>query len=143
MKRMILLLAWIAIPLAQPAAADERPANSVPRDAQPATRPAGELLRSADPKSEGPAAPPQPTSRTVRDIEGWSVRVDDRLLAAPNEELGTKALRFLEAKLSEIKIVVRPERVKEALDRYGLRDRIAARPSPEEDARTSDHGDDN
>lgn len=84
-----------------------------PATRPPATRPAAELLRTAEPKSDSPAEPPQPTSRTARQIEGWTIRVDDRLLAAPHEELGTKALRFLEAKLVEIKIVVRPERVKE------------------------------
>ncbi len=56
---------------------------------------------------------PQPLSRTVREIEGWTVRVDDRLLAAPNEELSTRVLKFLEAKLVEIKAVVPVERVKE------------------------------
>jgi hypothetical protein len=35
--------------------------------------------------------------------------VDDRLLAAPNEALGQRALRFLEYKLSDIKAVVRAE----------------------------------
>jgi hypothetical protein len=44
-----------------------------------------------------------------RTIEGWRVRVDDRLLQPPNEELGTKALRFLEARLIDIKAVV-PEK---------------------------------
>lgn len=60
------------------------------------------------------AETPQPTSRTVREIEGWRVRVDDRLVGdAPDAELGTRALRFLEAKLVEIKAVVPPERVKD------------------------------
>ncbi len=56
---------------------------------------------------------PLPTSRTTRDLEGWQVSVDDRLLAAPNEELGSRTLRFLEAKLVEIKIVVPADKVKE------------------------------
>src|SRR4051794_3949426 len=55
----------------------------------------------------------QPASRTNRNVEGWTVRVDDRLLRAPDDELGTRALRFLEAKLVEIKLVVPPERVKD------------------------------
>jgi hypothetical protein len=54
-----------------------------------------------------------PTSRTTRDLEGWQVLVDDRLLAAPQEELGSRTLRFLEAKLVEIKIVVPADKVKE------------------------------
>lgn len=56
---------------------------------------------------------PQPKSRTARKIEGWKILVDDRLLDAPQEETGTRALKFLEAKLVEIKAVVPAERVKE------------------------------
>ncbi|MFN0017749.1 MAG: sialate O-acetylesterase [Pirellulaceae bacterium] len=56
---------------------------------------------------------PQPKSRTAREIEGWKILVDDRLLAAPHEATGTRALKFLEAKLVEIKAVVPAERVKE------------------------------
>lgn len=52
--------------------------------------------------------PPKPVSHTIRHVEGWTVRVDDRLLAPPNEELGSRALRFLEYKLSDIKAVVAP-----------------------------------
>jgi hypothetical protein len=58
------------------------------------------------------ADPPKPTSRTVKSVEGWTVRVDDRLLKAPNDELGARALRFLEAKLSDIKVVVPADKVK-------------------------------
>lgn len=55
---------------------------------------------------------PQPTSRSVREIEGWKVRVDDRLLGdSPDSRLGIRALRFLEAKLAEIKEVVPAERL--------------------------------
>jgi hypothetical protein len=56
--------------------------------------------------------PPKPTSRTVKKIEGWTVRVDDRLLTAPDDELGARALRFLEGKLADIKVVVSQDRVK-------------------------------
>lgn len=60
------------------------------------------------------ADPPQPASRSVREIEGWTVRVDDRLLGdATDAELGTRALRFLEAKLVEITAVVPAERLKD------------------------------
>jgi hypothetical protein len=52
------------------------------------------------------ADPAKPTSHTVRKLEGWTVRVDDRLLQPPNQELGNRALRFLEAKLFDIKTVV-------------------------------------
>jgi hypothetical protein len=54
----------------------------------------------------------KPTSRTVKKIEGWTVRVDDRLLVAPGDEVGTRALRYLESKLSDIKAVVPADKVK-------------------------------
>jgi hypothetical protein len=63
-------------------------------------------------KDKDKPEPAKPTSRTNREIEGWTIRVDDRLLTGPDAELGTKALRFLEAKLVEIKIVVPQEHVK-------------------------------
>ncbi|MCE9560518.1 MAG: metallopeptidase [Planctomycetes bacterium] len=68
-------------------------------------------LRAEDKPKDKPEAA-KPTSRTDRKIEGWTVRVDDRLLAEPNIELGTKALRFLEGKLSDIKVVVPEDKVK-------------------------------
>lgn len=55
---------------------------------------------------------PQPTSRTPRTLEGWTIRVDDRLLRKPHEELGKRALRFLENKLADIKAVVPADRLK-------------------------------
>jgi hypothetical protein len=57
-------------------------------------------------KSEKNPEPAKPTSHTVKKIEGWTVRVDDRLLKAPDDEIGTRALRFLEGKLADIKVVV-------------------------------------
>ncbi len=60
---------------------------------------------------------PQPKSRSVHRVEGWTVRVDDRLLGdAPAAAIGTRALRFLEAKLVDIKAVVPDERVKDLQD---------------------------
>jgi len=56
--------------------------------------------------------PPKPTAHTVKKIEGWTVRVDDRLLKVPDDELGTRALRFLECKLSDIKAVVPEDKLK-------------------------------
>ena len=53
-----------------------------------------------------PAAEDKPASRTDRKLEGWTVRVDDRLLTGPDAPLGTRSLRFLEAKLSDIVAVV-------------------------------------
>ena len=53
--------------------------------------------------------PPKPTSHTVRTLEGWTVQVDDRLLVATNDVLGEHCLRFLEARLADIKAVVAAE----------------------------------
>lgn len=56
--------------------------------------------------------PPKPTAHTNRNIEGWTIRVDNRLLQAPNEASCARALRFLEAKLSDIKAVVPADKVR-------------------------------
>jgi hypothetical protein len=92
-------------------------ATEPPQPPAPA-RPERELIRptASRPAATTRAVPPQPASRTARQVEGWTVRVDDRLLAAaarPDAELGARALRFLEVKLSEIKLVVPPARVAE------------------------------
>ena len=67
-------------------------------------RPAPEKKEAAD--------LPKPTGHTDRKIEGWTVRVDNRLLEGPDQPLGTKALRFLENKLSDITMVVPPDKLK-------------------------------
>jgi len=66
---------------------------------------------AADPPRK-PSEPEKPTSHTVRKLEGWTVRVDDRLLQEPNVALGTRALRFLENKLSDIEAVMPEDKVK-------------------------------
>jgi hypothetical protein len=54
----------------------------------------------------------QPKSRTEKPLEGWTIRVDERLLGdAPDAALGQRALKFLEAKLVEIKVVVPASKV--------------------------------
>jgi len=57
------------------------------------------------------AEPPKPVSRTTREILGWTVRIDDRLLASPNHELGDRAILLLQAKLNDITYVVAPDRL--------------------------------
>ncbi len=54
-------------------------------------------------------APALPTAHTTRDIEGWSVRVDDRLLHGDAAAVGERALKLLTARLVAITIVV-PEK---------------------------------
>ena len=53
--------------------------------------------------------PALPTAHTTRDIEGWTVRVDDRLLKGEGAALGERALKLLAARLVAITIVV-PEK---------------------------------
>lgn len=50
--------------------------------------------------------PALPTAHTTRDLEGWSVRVDDRLLTGANAALGERALKLLTARLVAITFVV-------------------------------------
>lgn len=50
-----------------------------------------------------------PTSHTTRQIEGWNVRVDDRLLKGEGAAKGEQALKLLAARLVAITVVV-PEK---------------------------------
>ena len=54
---------------------------------------------------------PKPASRTAKSLYGWTVQVDDRLLTTPNDQLGSRALKMLEAKLSDIEFVVAKDRL--------------------------------
>jgi hypothetical protein len=47
-----------------------------------------------------------PDAHTTRDVEGWTVRVDDRLLKGESAALGERALKLLTARLVAIAIVV-------------------------------------
>lgn len=59
--------------------------------------PSGGLAASVD----------QPSARVERTIEGFRVRVDERLLpGGPDDEIGCAALAFLAAKLADVRIVV-------------------------------------
>src|ERR1051325_5780159 len=53
----------------------------------------------------------KPTSHTKRDIEGWTVHIDDRLLSGADKELGDRALRILANRLYDIKMVVPADKV--------------------------------
>jgi hypothetical protein len=70
------------------------------------------MIKLLDPPAKKPAAPAKPNSHTDRKVEGWTVRVDDRLLTGPDAALGARALRFLECKLSDIKVVLPADKVK-------------------------------
>jgi hypothetical protein len=70
------------------------------------------LLAAALPAHAADKEPPKPTSHTLRDIQGWKVHIDDRLLADPHEELGRRALGLLEGQLRSIALVVPEDKVK-------------------------------
>ncbi|HEY8747857.1 MAG TPA: hypothetical protein VIM11_07775 [Tepidisphaeraceae bacterium] len=53
----------------------------------------------------------KPTSHTTRTIEGWTVRIDDRLLADPNRALGEQAIKLLTNRLADIVWVVPADKV--------------------------------
>ena len=55
-----------------------------------------------------------PTSHTLRRIEGWNVRIDDRLLNGDGAETGERAIKLLTARLFLISLVV-PEKPLAAL----------------------------
>ena len=59
--------------------------------------------------AESPKPPALPEAHTTRNIEGWKVRVDERLLKGDAAALGERALKLLTARLVAITIVV-PEK---------------------------------
>jgi hypothetical protein len=52
------------------------------------------------------ALPPLPMAHTTRSIEGWSVRIDNRLLSGDAAASGARALKVLTARLVGISVVV-------------------------------------
>jgi hypothetical protein len=56
--------------------------------------------------------PPLPVAHETQEIEGWTVRVDARLLEEKNADVRKQALRVLSNMLFELKVVVNPEKVK-------------------------------
>ncbi|MBN8460337.1 MAG: metallopeptidase [Verrucomicrobia bacterium] len=65
------------------------------------------------------AEAPKPASHTVRELEGWRVRVDDRLLAGPDAALGKRAIDSLERRLADIRAVV-PQPALGKLQGFGI-----------------------
>jgi len=62
---------------------------------------------SSDPASAADR-PPLPTAHQTQTLEGWTVRVDQRLREGEHAPLGTRALRLLAARLVAITEVVPP-----------------------------------
>ncbi len=58
------------------------------------------------------STPAKPTSHTERQIEGWTVQVDDRLLLNDVKVLYDRAIRILANRLYEIRLVVPDDKVK-------------------------------
>src|SRR5207237_7978453 len=56
--------------------------------------------------------PPIPTEHTRRDIEGWTVFIDNRLLSGDGKTVGDHALRILSNRLYDIKHIVPADKVK-------------------------------
>ena len=67
------------------------------------------LLTAPVMAADAPPLPPLPASHTVRQIEGWTVRVDDRLLAGEGAAQGERAIKLLTARLVGITMVL-PEK---------------------------------
>lgn len=57
------------------------------------------------------AEPPKPISHTTRNLEGWTVRVDDRLLNGTDADLGKRTVRLLADRLFFITLVLPAEKV--------------------------------
>lgn len=54
---------------------------------------------------------PKPTAHETRNIEGWTVLVDHRLLETTDEALGKRSLMLLQGHLQRINDVVAPDRL--------------------------------
>ncbi|MFN0021171.1 MAG: hypothetical protein ACKVP0_23230 [Pirellulaceae bacterium] len=55
--------------------------------------------------------PEKPVSHTEQMVEGWKVQVDDRLLTGEGAALGEKALKLLQTRLYEVKLLVPADKV--------------------------------
>ncbi len=61
------------------------------------------------PADEEPAEPPQrdvPTDHETRELVGWQVRIDRRLLQGEHESLGTRSINALEGRLRAVEVVL-------------------------------------
>lgn len=56
--------------------------------------------------------PPKPTAHADRNIEGWTVHIDKRLLAGQDRAVGDMAVRILAMRLYDIVIALPPDKVK-------------------------------
>jgi len=56
-------------------------------------------------------APEKPAAHTQRDIEGWTIQIDNRLIDGSDAELGKRAVRLLGDRLYEIKLVMPADKI--------------------------------
>lgn len=56
--------------------------------------------------------PPRPTAHTVRDVQGWTVHIDDRLRNGRDAALGERAIGLLDGQLRVIALVLPEDKVK-------------------------------
>jgi len=54
---------------------------------------------------------PLPAAHTARTLEGWTVRIDDRLLAGEDAALGERAIGLLQDRLAEIALILPEDKV--------------------------------
>lgn len=70
------------------------------------------LLCSLEPYLKGAAVDaPKPTAHELKNVEGWTVHVDQRLVNGSGAELGERSLRILGNQLFEISLVMAPDRL--------------------------------
>lgn len=98
MPRLITRLLCLLILVSTGAVAHAADANKMDKVSEPASE------KKTD-------AAKLPTERTNVQLQGWTLRVDDRLFLPANEELRLRALRFIENKLSDIIMVVPKQQV--------------------------------
>lgn len=63
------------------------------------------FLLSADLSQPAPE-PAKPTAHEVRDIEGWTVHVDTRVLASHTQEVFSGPLQILQRRLADVRLVL-------------------------------------
>ena len=69
-------------------------------------------IQAENARNEPRAEPPTPTSHTLRNVEGWTVHVDDRLLRGPDDSLGERTLHILGIRLYAVVLALPADKLK-------------------------------
>lgn len=56
-------------------------------------------------------SPPKPAQHVVKEIEGWSIHIDDRLLNGADAALGARTLDLIRGRLADIKLALPADKV--------------------------------